>query len=195
MPFYLYRKTSINGGFSKYIQVRNISLAGTNNVIYGSLTATNQLQQNRGQNAAIGWHLSESDLLRTATGQDLSESVLLDKYAIVIDLKPNVANNVSLYAIKDIWGFSYSDYTPIALRIESLFVDHPHQNPNAFKECFKDNNCLRDQVHEFLYLQGGYNSGTWQWGQVGSVNGALLWPDALEFFFREIQNRMQGGVP
>lgn len=197
MPFYLYRKTPINGGFSKYIQVRNISLAGTNNVIYGALTATNQLQQNRGQNAAIGWHLSESDLLGTATDQYLSGSVLPDEYAIVIDLKPGVANNVSLYELKDIWGFSYPDYTPIALRLEPLFVDHEpeNSNPDAFKKCFRDNDCLRDQVHEFLYLQGGYNSGKWLWGRVGMVNGALLWPDALEFFFREIQNRMQGGVP
>lgn len=191
MPFYLYRKKPINGGFSKYIQVRKISLAGTNNVIYGSLTATNQLQQNPGQNAGIGWHLSETDLLGTA----LNEPVLPNEYAIVIDLKPNVANNVSLYEIKDIWGFSYSDYTPIALRIELLFGDHHHQNPDAFKKCFKDNNCLRDQVHEFLYLQGGYNSGKWLWGRVGMVNGALLWPDELEFFFTEIQNGMQGGVP
>ena len=186
MPFYLYRKTPINGD-SQYIQERKISLAGKNNVIYGALTATNQLQKNRGQNAAIGWHLSESDLLRTATDQYLSESVLPDEYAIVIDLKPSV--NVSLYEIKDIWGFSYPDYTPIALRLETLFVDHEpkNSNPDAFKKCFKDNNCFRKQVHEFLYLRGGYNCGTWHWGQVGSVNGALLWPEALEFFFEKIK--------
>lgn len=195
MPFYLYGKTPINGGFSEYIQEREISLAGTNNVIYSSLTAANQLQQNQGQNAGIGWHLNEIDLLGTATEQYLNQPVLANEYAIVIDLKPNVANNVSLYEIKDIWGFSYSDYTPIALRIETLFGDLDHQNPDAFKKCFRDNNCLRDQVHEFLYLQGGYDSGKWLWGRVGMVNGALLWPDALEFFFREIQNRMQGGVP
>ena len=195
MPFYLYSKNPINGGFSEYIQVGNISLAGVNNVIYGSLTATNQLQQNQGQNAGIGWHLSEIDLLGTATEQYLNEPVLANEYAIVIDLKPNVANNVSLYEIKDIWGFSYSDYTPIALRIELLFGDHHHQNPDAFKQYFQDDNCPRDQVHEFLYLRGGYNFGDWNWGRVGMVNGALLWPDALEFFFTEIQNGMQGGVP
>ena len=192
MPFYLYEKTPINGGFSEYIQERKISLAGTNNVIYRSLTATNQLQQNQGQNAGIGWHLNETNLLSTATEQ---EPVLANEYAIVIDLKPNVANNVSLYEIKDIWGFSYSDYTPVALRLETLFVDLNHPNPDAFKERFTDDNCLRDQVHEFLYLQGGYGFGTWNWGRVGMVNGALLWPDALEFFFTEIQNRIQGGVP
>lgn len=190
MPFYLYRKNPINGGFSEYIQMRKISLAGTDNVIYSSLTATNQLQQNRGQNAGIGWHLNETDLLSTATEQYLNEPVFPNEYAIVIDLKPNVANNVSLYEIKDIWGFSYSDYTPIALRIELLFGDHHHQNPDAFKQCFEDNNCLRDQVHEFLYLQGGYDSGKWLWGRVGMVNGALLWPDAVEFFFPGIQNGM-----
>ena len=187
MPFYLYKKERINEESSRYIQEKSISLAG-NNVIYKSLIKTEQLLKNQDQDG-FGWHLSESDLLRTATDRYLSESVLPNEYAILIDLKPSVEGNVSLYELKDIWGFSYPDYTPIALRLETLFVDHEpkNSNPDAFKKCFKNNNCFREQVHEFLYLRGGYNSGKWLWGQVGSVNGALLWPEALEFFFEKIK--------
>ena len=189
MPFYLYQKERINAVSSSYIQKENISLAGTNNAIYKSLIKTEQLIENQDQ-GDLEWHLSDYDLLSTAIDQYLSESALPNDYAIVIDLKPGDKERVSLYELKDIWGYSYSsDYTPIALRLETLAVDLDHPNPDALKQRFETNDSLREPVHEFLYLQGGAgeDSGTWNWGQVGSVNGALLWPDALKFFFKKIQ--------
>jgi hypothetical protein len=44
-----------------------------------------------------------------------------------------------------------------------------------------DRDAERDQLGEFLYLQGGVKKGTWNWGMVGRVNGALLWPDAFAY--------------
>jgi hypothetical protein len=32
--------------------------------------------------------------------------------------------------------------------------------------------------------QGGTKGGTWKWERVGLVNGALLWPDALDYFVK-----------
>ena len=190
MPFYLYQKERINTESSRYIRKEEISLAGKN-VIYNSLIKTGQLIENQDQ-GDLKWHLSESDLLSTAIDEYLSESALPNDYAIVIDLKPKDKKRVSLYELKDIWGYSYSpDYTPIALRLETLAVDLDHPNPDALKQRFETNDRLREPVHEFLYLRGGSgagnDSGTWNWGQVGSVNGALLWPDALKFFFKEIK--------
>jgi hypothetical protein len=43
----------------------------------------------------------------------------------------------------------------------------------------------RDFTYEFLYVNGGAKGGTWTWGLVGRVNGALLWPDALRFYGSE----------
>ena len=187
MPFYLYQKERINAESSSYIRKEEISLAGKT-VIYNSLIKTGQLIENQDQ-GDLKWHLSESDLLSTAIDQYLSESALPNDYAVVIDLKPSDKGRVSLYELKDIWGYSYTSYTPIAIRLEPLFVDRKHTNPDVFKQHFKTNDSLREPVHEFLYLQGGAgkDSGKWIWGQAGLVNGALLWPDALKFFFKEIQ--------
>jgi hypothetical protein len=44
----------------------------------------------------------------------------------------------------------------------------------------------RDVVGEFLYVQGGTTGGTWNWGPVGSVNGALVWPDAFAYLCGEL---------
>ena len=138
----------------------------------------------------LEWHLSEPDLLSATIDEFLGEPALPNDYAIVIDLKPGDEERVSLYELKDIWGYSHSlDYTPIALRLETLAVDLDHPNPDAFKQRFEANDNFRESVHEFLYLQGGAgeNSGIGNWGMAGRVNGALLWPDALKFFFKEIQ--------
>ena len=188
MPFYLYQKERINAESSSYIRQEGIRLAGKN-VIYNSLIKTGQLIESQDQ-GDFEWHLSDYDLLSTAIDQYLSESASPNDYAIVIDLKSGGKERVSLYELKDIWGYSYSlDYTPIALRLEPLVVDFDHPNPDDLKQRFYAFDSLREHVYEFLYLQGGAgkDSGTWNWGQVGSVNGALLWPDALKFFFKEIQ--------
>jgi hypothetical protein len=45
-----------------------------------------------------------------------------------------------------------------------------------------------DEAHEFLYLNHGAKPGDrgWNWGPVGSVNGALLFRDALDYFMSEL---------
>ena len=177
MPFHLYRKrkreSPVNGeGFEYEILRERIPLAGyQRGLIYRSL-------MNSGQ-GDIRWHLSESDLLQTAT--KLYNLTSPSECAIVIDLKPN-AEYLDFYEIKDIWGFSYeSNYRPIALRLEPLCIKNPVR-AERFK-AFWCKNCSRKQVYEFLYLQGE----TWTWGMVGTVNGALLFPDARKFFFSKIK--------
>lgn len=168
MALRLYKKN-----IHKYTYLQNIPLAGhKNGLIFRSLKDHLNGQEQ------WGWHLSAADLLNAANKSP-------DQHTIVIDLKPSETNNVSLYELKDVWGFSYYAWTPVALRLETLFVDYKVPNPKNFKKSFIHNGD-REQVHEFLYLQGGTGSGAWNWGSVGGVNGALLWPDALKFFSYKI---------
>lgn len=130
----------------------------------------------------MSWHLPETELLKLVVEEKPSD------HAILIDLKPNAKGNVSIYQLKDIWGFSYSEWTPIALHLETLFVDEEIENPDSFKNTFEAPNLKdRENVYEFLYLRGGTKGGTWNWGMVGRVNGALLWPDALKYFIDELR--------
>lgn len=180
MPFHIFSKTPTNVGFLYEIHQGYIPLAGhQNGLIFSALIAANHWQQHMGQNIPFGWHLSACDLL--AVDYNPYE------YAIVIDLQPR-ANNLDFYELKDVWGFSYPDWTPILLRVERLLDNVPPVPHNDdFMWHYTDNNCNRPQVHEFLYLQGGYAGGNWNWPPPSPTNGAMLWPDALAFFLGVIQ--------
>ncbi|MDE2800374.1 MAG: hypothetical protein OXI94_17045 [Gemmatimonadota bacterium] len=184
MSFHIFRKTPTGAGFV-YEHEEVIALAGyQNGLIYSALTATNCWQQHRdeGRNTPLKWHLSACDLL--ALNHNPYE------YAIVINLQPK-ADHLDYYELKDIWGFSYPDWTPIALRVERLLDNVcPIPNTDDYKWHFTDNNYNRIWVHEFLYLQGGYDGGDWKWPPRSPTNGAMLWPDALKFFLKKIFNWM-----
>jgi hypothetical protein len=98
--------------------------------------------------------------------------------------------NVSLFRLLDVWGYSCPLWTPLALRLQGLFVDVEHDDPAGFKQFFSWNANKDDLVGEFLYVQGGTRGGTWNWGQVGSVNGALLWRDAFDYLSSELSKAL-----
>jgi hypothetical protein len=114
-----------------------------------------------------------------------------EQQEIVIDLKPTVGCNVSLYRLLDVWGFSCEEWTPLALRLECLFVDVDQADPRKFKESFTVIEAKRECVGEFLYLQGGVHSGSWNWGMIGRVNGTLLWPKAFSYLAGELGKALQ----
>jgi hypothetical protein len=134
----------------------------------------------------FGWHATAADIIA-----GLGDSA--DSKAVVIDLKPRVAGNVSLYRLLDVWGFSDKSWTPLALRLQVLFGDRQEANPLTFKNSFVDPGTDHSFVGEFLYVQGGVSEGTWNWGMVGRVNGALLWQDAFKFLVERLQESMSGG--
>jgi hypothetical protein len=121
------------------------------------------------------WHLRERRLLELLGTDDPS------RHALVIDLKPRVDGNVSLYRLRNVWGYRGEGWAPLALQLEVLFADREEPDPDRFKQCFREPGKEGTLVHEFLYL--GKN---WNWGMVGRVNGALLWPDAFDYFVAEI---------
>lgn len=166
MPFYLYETASVQDGVA-YKQLREIKLGGSSGPIAGCARVRTEGQPG-------GWHATERDLIEASKENP-------DGHAIVIDLKPREIGKVSLYRVTDVWGFSDEGWTPIALRLSALFIEEEHEDWEAFKRDFLDTKAEHQVVGEFLYLMGGYKGGTWNWGMVGRVNGALLWPDALQY--------------
>ncbi len=118
-----------------------------------------------------------------------------ENHALLIDLKPR-ATELSLYRLKYDWGVSHKSWTPLALKLDALFVDYEVENLAEMKQTFDLQRVRQGEfVYEFLYLQGGFKDGTWLWGQVGRVNGALLWSDVAKHFFGKINADMSGGSP
>jgi len=178
MPFLLYQRTLNKNGTHTFTQVKDdVSLGGKKSPIASYVQ--DEYAKAKNKEGPLRWHMSEADLLEKL-------GVSANDYALIIDLKPKKGGNVSLYQIKDIWGFSSFGWTPIALRLESLFVDKPSKNPDIFKKQFDDREAERELIHEFLYLNGDANSGEWKWGMAGNVNAVLLWPEVLKYFMNEI---------
>jgi hypothetical protein len=105
---------------------------------------------------------------------------------LVIDLKPKQhENNLSLYEVLDVWGFSDAGWTPIMLRLSGLFVDVDPKAVDRNDFSVQDEN--RDEpIYEFLYLAGTVADGklkkNWAPPPASPTNGALLWPETLKYF-------------
>jgi hypothetical protein len=168
MPFMLYHITG-ESGREQYRFVRGIGLAGRSGALANFSRSLNPEKR-----IPFKWHATSKKLIQLLGGSPTEQ-------VIVLDLKPRAAGKVSLYRLLDVWGFSYADWTPLALRLRVLFANRKEANPFAFKNSFVDPGTEHSLVGEFLYVQGGVSEGAWNWGKVGSVNGALLWSDAFEF--------------
>ena len=167
MPFILYETNN-----DTYKRLREVELAGNNGPL---ATHMSRVCPNKG-----GWHLSEQELVKLLGGSVTS--------AVLIELKPNVQHNVSLYRLRDVWGYRDNEWSPLALRLESVYVDYEHNDPAAFKLQFGQPPMRGDIIHEFLYIQVNPRTKHWTWGLVGRVNGVLLWPEVLNYFIKEIQS-------
>ena len=173
MAFLLYDVKSTGAG-KHYTLIENIRLAGSN----GPLAAIHN-SKNPTKKKSFTWHASDAEILQNIEGAKSEQE-------FVIDLKPNAKGNLSLYRLLDVWGFSYDNWTPLALRLECLFVDEYRDDSEEFKKSFLLPLAERDFVGEFLFVQGGTEGGTWNWGPAGRVNGALLWRDAFDYLTGEL---------
>lgn len=170
MPFFLYH---IDGGHFEC--VGSVSLAGLN----GPFCAAARCKPDNPE-----WELEER-LLRSLDATP-------ENHAVIIDLKPRMTDEVSLYRLKHVWGYSAAGWTPLALELEGLYVDaKPPRGINAanFKKRFPCVKTPGDQIYEFLYVGGDGHTGTWNFGRVGGVNAPLLWSNTLDSFLKRINRK------
>lgn len=134
------------------------------------------------QSEPLLWHLSETDIRREIM-QDEDKPT---GNALIIDLKPNDARNLSLYEIEEAWGHSAKRWTPVMLRLKRLFCDENAANFDRRDFTLTDANIRSEPIFSFYYARGtvldGKLEGTWNLTAPGSANSALLWPDTMTYF-------------
>lgn len=124
------------------------------------------------------WHFNMAEAL---------SRLELDADAFVIDLKPE--QNASRYEILEVWGHSDHGWTPAMLKLRALLVDE--KTTEYPQENFVLPRCENlDGVYTFLYFNGsvkdGKLTGTWLPPGRSSTNSALLWPEVLKHFVKQI---------
>ncbi|MBI3578197.1 MAG: hypothetical protein HY089_02145 [Ignavibacteriales bacterium] len=182
--YYRYLKSRDNDSMVRYKKIEeNICLFGCNE---GFIPWLLEKQIPYGQNEPYLWHLDiEKSLAKT---KEYLNSTL------VIDLKPyQHKDNLSLYEVLNIWGYSSNGWTPILLHLAGLFVDvDPNSvDRNNFQIAESD---IDSPIYEVLYIKDGTVKdgkivGTWNPPPPSSTNGALLWPETLKYFVRCIKER------
>lgn len=105
--------------------------------------------------------------------------------ALVIDLKPDQQQLLSLYQICHVWGWSEAEWTPLMLVLRGLSVDGDAgiKDPADFSVV---PNPLNEHIVTFLYLNGGIHDGQlvgrWTPASPSPTNSALLWPPTFRWF-------------
>jgi hypothetical protein len=171
--YFRYTRSESSDGIQYQLQEK-ISLFGCNKGFIPKLLKSKTLS---GQSEPYLWHINIIDALKSSQ-EEYHNSTL------IIDLKPN-QNNLSLYELTNVWGYSCNGWTPVLFHLAGLFVDEDPQNMN--KENFIRNaQDIDDPIYEFLYLEGTVNNGVldgrWTAPPVSSTNATLLWPDTLKYF-------------
>ena len=169
-----------------YQFVEEISLFGCNNGFIPWLLSR-RISPSQGE--PFKWHVPIQESLNGAavSNTDYTGSTL------IIDLKPKQnKNNLSLYELMDVWGYSDKGWSPILLRLSGLFVDADPKRVDREKFVISDKE-REGPIYEFMYLTGsvkdGKLDGLWNAPPASPTNAALLWPEALAYFFMSIRKR------
>ena len=202
MAIFLYKRTGTKDGLEVFVRDRNIAFGGNKHgIVYNFLKARdilsrtpakpNYAEQSGGQ-PYILWSSDINNMLKS-TGRDP------EQVRVLIDLKPKVQNNVSLYEILKVWGVTHPNWTPLMLQLRPLFIDTKvtAKSPETCKkQILVDPNANLDPpVFDFIYLRGGYEEGPWSPAQLGFHSGVLWWPEAARFFTAELQSHLKEWRP
>ena len=149
------------------------------------------LQTRRGE---LGqWRIYVPELMETLKQKDLirPEGRPLEGNTLVMDLAPNDKNEIGLFEIQQIWGFTKYSWTPIMLESLPVLDAKRSSVPDAsqFKVAFDLYSAL-PKVYSFLYMRdtrtdGGF-SGNWSPPPASPTNTPVLWPEVFDYFLSEI---------
>jgi len=177
-----YDKNRMISGSIRYCFREQVSLFGCN---VGFIPRLLRLGIPPTQNEPYTWHLNIEEALESTAEYRGS--------ALVIDLKPKQQkNNLSLYELLDVWGYSLNGWTPILLHVSGLFVD---ADPNSFdrNDFSSSESVVGTPIYEVLYLDGSVENGKligrWNAPPASPTNAALLWPETLKYFVQSIRER------
>jgi hypothetical protein len=135
------------------------------------------------KNETMPWELSGADLCRAVIAKNGIESEAAS-CKVVVDATYG-RSDALLLEINYIWGFSYNLWTPILLRMTTLFEgDRPKGKATPVERFRLDGD--ETSIHEFLYLQCGHQGGKKNWGMMGYTNAALLYPDAFAHLLAKV---------
>ena len=176
-----YTRTRVGTNGTRYQFQERASLFGCNK---GFIPWLLGLKLPQDQDEPCKWHvdvIAELDRQSNYAGTTL-----------LIDLKPKQKeSNLSLYEVMDVWGYSDHGWTPILLRLNALFVDQDPPTVNS-KDFIRLDDEVDRPIYEFLYLDGSIKAGKivgrWVPPPASPTNAALLWPEALGYFFQCIRD-------
>ncbi len=158
-------------------------------VIGESITSQAESTKPKGKET-MAWELSGNDLCHAVVAKYGIEADS-SSCKVVVDATYG-RDDALLLQINHIWGFSYDRWTPVLLRMTVVFEGDRPKGKKTPVEHFQ----LAPEeelVHEFLYLQRGHQGGTKNWGMMGYTNAALLYPDALAHFLKQIGFTRESG--
>ena len=130
----------------------------------------------KGQSEPWCWHIPiELGLL----GQGYN------KQTLIVDIKPNSNDDLTICEIIDIWGYSSYNWSPIMMRMRVLFseADPLSHNKKYFLRSESNDGSIN---YSFSYaygsVQDGNLKGKWTPPIRTSMNSLLLWPDCMKYF-------------
>ena len=200
MPFRLYRTTGEEGGLDVVELAKPwITFGGHKNGILlkhlkrrGVLDAARD--QAPGNDDVYFAYFPVGDLLE-------SDGINPAIHRLVIDLKPGVSGNVSLYDVRELWVAIHEAWTPVMLRLHPLFMDRRVAKGREW-ECkqrllLDPNRDAGRPIHDIVYLKGGYGrrgeneSGWWGPSRLGQYSAVLLFPKVAEHFSKTILDNLR----
>jgi hypothetical protein len=182
--FMRYIRTRVGRDATRYrLAEKPVSLAGINNGIIPRLLQP-KVPPRQGSKP-YRWHIDVVHELGAHPDYPANST-------LIIDLKPNQSDKLSLYEILDVWGYTYWKWSPILLRLAGLFMDEDPRNFNRKRFVRKDGE-IETRIYEWLrldgYVQRGRLAGPWTFPRPNPTNAAVLWPDVMRYFVECIRSR------
>lgn len=179
---YCFYKKIRNDTSTTYEFVEKISLFGCNE---GWIPALIEID---GKTEPFRWLLDIEHALFNNMGQN-------DRQSIIINLKPNQSDNVSLYELKRVIGNSENGWSQLMLCLRGLVIDGNPVDYDTNKITIEDDE-IDEPIFSMMYLNGtiinGELSGKWTPPRASPTNAVLLWPHVFNYFNEEAEKVIKG---